>query len=785
MNSRLVKIRGLAQSITLALVVAGLVGMPSLSPKAHASDPLVINNGVCNLPGGSGATNYSLVTAWDLWESTDCDGTTKVFTLAGPIDLTGVTNAPTGSPIGQPTGASNNPFSGTLDGNGHAITGLNQTLTESLNGMGLFASLNNAVVRNLSVSGTLVGTNTTDKPMGIIAGQASGRVTFSNVTVAGSLTGRSIIGGFVGQGSFTSGGRLDVVDSVNVAAVTGTGSQIGGFGGSFTGPVVVSNFQNFGQIRSVNFFNVGGLVGVHITSNPQGHLTASQVINHGTIRGTSGLVGGIAGSLEVPASILSSQNIGSIQSRVSGGFIGVTEQRVSFVDSENLGAVGTQPRSEEQGGFIGQSRLAVTFHNSTNSGAISGTSSIGGLIGKALNNSPVTITRSVNTGNISAFGADSGGFIGRAEGARLAIDNSENAGQVTGTSNTGGFAGNLFGSPLHIEGSTNTGPVAGTTNVGGLVGKASGHATISRVVNSGTVTSTTGYAGGFIGYTDRTVETPQSWNQGTVSGNNYIGGFIGFFFNDPLAYMIASDSLNTGAVNAVGDAAGLVGWSDYPHQIARSYQTGTVTVTAPNALADALYLDGSGSPNPTPSNLASVYTNQPVTQWIPVTTNENLRIASTFVGWDFNAVWGFIDCNTNNGFPVLRFAYPGQTFRTDGCTEIVVSVSSASVTVSASATTSSEVVETDPSPILFNGPLIWFFDKKELPSNTPTQLRVVGWRLNLITGISINGQSIGFTRVGNRELVLELSGLPVGIHRISMDTTRFGKLTVFRAFTVK
>ena len=806
MRSSAISLRGLAQSLIFALVLAGLVTMPTFSLKAHANDPLVINNGFCNLPGGSSATNYSIASVWDLWETTDCAGTTKVFTLAGPINIEGFANAPTNSPIGF--GSTVRPFSGTLNGNGHAITGIDLELSGAITSVGLFASLNNAMVQNLTVSGILTGLNTSgDLPMGTIAANASGRVTFSQVTVDATLTGRGVIGGFIGQGSFTSGGRLDVIDSINSSSVTGTHAQIGGFAASLTGPVVVSNFKNFGPVRSTGFFNVGGFVGIHL-SGAQSALTASQVLNFGTISSTTGLSGGVAGTLEVPATITDSENHGNIRSRVSGGLVGIAEQRIRFFDSANYGSVFTTPTlNEEQGGFIGQSRAEVQFFDSTNSGQISGTYAVGGLVGRAFAASPVTITRTVNSGNVSASGIDSGGFIGRAEGASVTVNASSNSGTITGTSNTGGFVGIASGSPVTIEDSANSGPLTGTTNVGGFVGLASrpssilsisrsvnqaavsgvtqvgglagnaaGNTSISNTLNKGSVTATTGYAGGLVGVSNAIVELLRSWNSAPVSGANYVGGLVGFFFNDPGRYLIAVDSVNTGAVTATNNGGGFVGLSNKPHQIVRSYQAGILSSGTPS---DALFLG-------VPSTITSVYTNQSPSQWIPVSTDAELRLASTYVGWDFDTVWGFIDCTTNNGFPVLRFAYPGETFRTDGCEAVAGTTATQSATTSSDvATTSSEIVETERGPILFKGPLILAFDKRDIASDTPTQIRVIGVRLNFITGLMVDGKEVEFTKIGTKGMVIELPALSSGVHHLMIETTRYGKLTLFRAFAVK
>ena len=828
------------KGILLSLLSTMLVVFPGAEEPAAAN--VALGNSACDLTT-SAPKVYMVSSPLDLWEIAECvsaGGGGNTFELQNSIDVTGELVAPTSSPIGSgsPTVIA---FSGTLDGKNHSISGLNMVLASPFRTMGLFASLNNALVKNLTISGSFAGLNASeDLPMGAIAPIASGRVTFSHVTVTASMSGRSVIGGFIGQGNFTGGGRLDVIDSTNSSTVSINAARAGGFAAELRGPVVVSNFVNLGKIASNTSLDVGGFVGIHLTSTP-GALTASQLVNRGEITVATGRVGGIAGTTQVPTTIVDSENQATVLGPSAGGFIGISENLVVIRNSVNSGAVPTA--SFNKGGLIGQSQRAVEITDSVNQAPISGTEWVGGLIGVALPTSPISITRALNSGNVNATLDSVGGFVGQVRGSVVVVTDSSNSGTVTGAANTGGMLGLSSGSPITIGGSANSGGVSGTSNVGGLVGLSSGspvtiaesansgaltgatrvggfvgfasrasslvsvsqsvnrgaisglqdvggligltvgNTSISRTLNQGVITATTGYSGGFIGFSNATVELRESGNSAAVSGNNYVGGFVGFFFNDPGRFLIAVDSLNTGAVTANGNSGGFVGDSTQPHQFLRSYQAGTVTATNQGASSDALYLDTGGG---SPSTITSVYTNQTPSQWLSSTTTENMRLASTFVGWDFDTVWGFIDCTTNNGFPVLRFAHPGETFRTDGCTAVVVSAATDSATTSSDvATTSSEVVEADRGPIIFTGPLILAFDKRELATDTPTQVRVFGSRLNLITNIVIDGKEIEFVKVGTRELQFEVPGLPAGVHRVFMDTTRFGKMVIFRAFNVK
>ena len=70
------------------------------------------------------------------------------FYLANDVALTG-----TWKPVGNGVSAVKDFFSGTFDGCGHTISGLN--VQSSTANQGLFAAINKATIRNLNVSGTV------------------------------------------------------------------------------------------------------------------------------------------------------------------------------------------------------------------------------------------------------------------------------------------------------------------------------------------------------------------------------------------------------------------------------------------------------------------------------------------------------------------------------------------------------------------------------------------------------------------------------------------------------
>ena len=82
------------------------------------------------------------------------------YTLANNINLAEATNGLLQAPIGNET----TPYSGTFDGNGYTISGID--INSTVNGVGLFGYAGNATIKNLTVEGKV--TNTAGATAGIV-----------------------------------------------------------------------------------------------------------------------------------------------------------------------------------------------------------------------------------------------------------------------------------------------------------------------------------------------------------------------------------------------------------------------------------------------------------------------------------------------------------------------------------------------------------------------------------------------------------------------------------------
>ena len=248
----------------------------------------------------------------------------RTVTLTADIDLTGSDFA------GIPT------FGGTLEGNGHTISGLTLSVEGSV--QGLFRYLQqDALVENLQVTGT-VQPGGTRADVGGLAGQNAG--TIENCTFDGTVSGTTRIGGMAGSNTVTGtitgctvsgsvygdhfvGGMAGQNDGVisqctNRAAVNTTVSQnevklddltltdlltteraaditdIGGIAGNSAG--VVRACTNRGAVGYDHIgYNVGGIAG-----SQTGYIEGC--VNYGTVHARKE-GGGIVGQME-PSSVL-------------------------------------------------------------------------------------------------------------------------------------------------------------------------------------------------------------------------------------------------------------------------------------------------------------------------------------------------------------------------------------------------------------------------------------------------------------------------------------------------
>ena len=502
------------------------------------------------------------------------------YALKNDIDASGLVDAAGYNTIGRGDTA----FTGTFDGNGHMIVGL------QANG-GLFGKLgNDAVVKNLNiVSSVFTGKETGDSVGAVAAenngGEISGISGYGN-TVKGS---GGYIGGLVGKnyGSITDSDDQSTI----IAGADTVAGGIAGMNGTDTGKWLIGMLENVqsnsavttGDLSAGQYAsNLGGIVGknerffTYNINNVSAHGVTGKT---GTTKTSGGIVGTNEGSISNAYNesiIHGSENIGGIAGS-NAGSQATLENIANAV--EIIGDAG----SENVGGLVGMQDQATT-NMGRNTGAITGCTNVGGMVGynKAgselnnLENSPqATITGITNVG----------GIAGVNEGVISADDqmNLINSGKIYGWENVGGIAGKNSGKIANVNSNINLNVIDEATRnalkgsmaiadnaqfFGGVTGENVG--IITNATNRARVdASQASYVGGIVGRNTSEGEGENKkvgqllgiGNAGFVIGKNYVGGVIGK--NEVAIEGTATQSVgivNSGTVIATaGGAGGIIG----------------------------------------------------------------------------------------------------------------------------------------------------------------------------------------------------------------------------------
>ena len=509
------------------------------------------------------------------------------FVLKNDIDASGLVDAK-GNSTYNTIGGGNTAFTGTFDGDGHTIVGLQAK-------GGIFGQLGSgAVVKNINIaSSVFTGINTGDSVGAVAAenngGSISGISGYGN-TIKGS---GGVIGGLVGKNYGAISNSAD--QSTVIAGANTVAGGIAGINGTDAGNFLIGTLEN---VQSNSAVTTGSLGAGEYASN----------------------LGGIVGKNEM---LLNKYNINNVSAhgvtgktgntKTSGGIVGTNEGRISNAynesiihGSENIGGVAgknvTQASnsnmaelndvanaveiigdagSQNVGGLVGMQDHATT-NQGRNTGAITGCTNVGGMVGyntadsylKNLENSPqATITGITNVG----------GIAGVNEG-EISADNQlnlVNSGKIYGWKNVGGIAGKNSGKidnvnsniNLYVIDETTRNALKGTAGIdanaqffGGVTGENVG--IITNATNRARVDAAqASYVGGIVGRnTSEGGKVGQllgmgNSNEGFVIGKNYVGGVIGK--NEVAITGTAEQSVgivNSGTVIALaGGAGGIIG----------------------------------------------------------------------------------------------------------------------------------------------------------------------------------------------------------------------------------
>lgn len=161
-------------------------------------------------------------------------------------------------------------YKGTFDGNGKTVSGL---YVKENQYSGLFGKLNGAIIKNLTVEGTVVGSNI--KGTGGIAATLTVNSTISDcVSKVAVSSDKGCTGGICGE--IKKGKIINCINTGSVYVNGTTASGIGGIAGIIEDSLsAIYNCANLGNIKGHT--NVGGITGTYSDGNIQNCYNAGNV----------------------------------------------------------------------------------------------------------------------------------------------------------------------------------------------------------------------------------------------------------------------------------------------------------------------------------------------------------------------------------------------------------------------------------------------------------------------------------------------------------------------------
>ncbi|MBQ1212515.1 MAG: hypothetical protein IIX69_03740 [Clostridia bacterium] len=356
-------------------------------------------------------------------------------------------------------------FSGSFDGQGYTIKGLNINNTVSGNRTALFGYCDGATIKNCTLYGSVTSNG---EYCGAFAGYSQNSY-FINLTSYVTVSGTNYVGGIAGRVLGGSKGA-ELTSCVNYGSVTGTQKSVGGIIGLLdtnTGAVTdttVDGCVNYGAISGSGY--VGGILGQinHLTINGC-CVYLKNCVNYGDVAASSdtACAAGIVGQLQVSNATTRNYN----------GVIEITacENNGDVTGKNYIAGIFANANFDSSNGCVVKLKLSECKNHGTIGGsdAIAYVGGIGGRsLGKAA--SRVEINLCFNDGALitGATGMDMGGIMAVAK--YTDITNCEVRGSLTTANSSATGVGGIVGRTA-TSASVNRCYFAGETQYNPIVGK--------------------------------------------------------------------------------------------------------------------------------------------------------------------------------------------------------------------------------------------------------------------------------------------------------------------------
>ena len=438
-----------------------------------------------------------------------------------------------------PIGNSSQPFTGTLDGDGHSVSGI--YINSTADDQGLVGYLGSGgTLQNLGVKASYIkGGNR----VGGLCGWNYGTV--SNCYNSGTVAGSSYVGGVCGMNMMGN-----VINCYNTGNVTG-GSEVGGVCGYNRG--TVSNCYNSGSVTGTDIWFIGGVCGGNVFGN------VTNCYNTGSVTGTGDYVGGVCGNNDGDTVTNCYYLIGTANSGIGSGS---GEATAKAADEFQSGAVAYLLQGEQAEQVWGQN---LTFAPKDTYPVLGGLKVVqngdgyanelnqdgdfylistadelrlfASMVNSGQTNISAKLTADIELNNTTGWenwsesnapantwtpiGNSSQPFTGTLDGAGhsvsgIYINNTEINQGLVGVLGEGGTLQNLGVKASYIKGDNQVGGVCGWNDMG----------SITNCYNTGSVESTGAEAGGVCG-TSTSGNVSNCYNTGSVTGYKRVGGVCG------------------------------------------------------------------------------------------------------------------------------------------------------------------------------------------------------------------------------------------------------------------
>lgn len=361
----------------------------------------------------------------------------------------------------------------------------------------------------------------------------------------------------------------------------------------------------------------------------------------------TGLIG-VAGFDDNLATVATIRNVHVTWSTISGttgvgGIVGRAVNAVLLGDSTSNLTITSA--GINIGGIVGISEKYTSITGNTSSGSITSTSTagstnVGGIVGHTTD---TFINSNVSKGTISG-GHRTGGIAGNVTNC---LEFNSNRSEINFSSNTKNFQGGIVGEGQNctFKSNTNIGNVYGKSQVGGGFGQIISASLVGNS-SSGNVTAVgaSGQVGGLVGYSDSSIIN-KSHVSGTINIKDDSGGVVGFLDASTL-----SNCFFTGAVTSTVASTGAIVGGVVNGTIQNCYSRGTVTGSTTGLIGFIdpgsntflrNYYDSAKAANASVGLAAGQ---------IEAVSDAALKTQATFVDWNFVLVWS-LDAS---GYPTLQ-----------------------------------------------------------------------------------------------------------------------------------